>query len=410
MAENKLYEILGVPRGADEQTIKKSYKKLAKEFHPDKNPTAGDKFKDISFAYEVLSDSKKRRVYDQYGLKGVQEGVGEGRMSTDDIFSDLFGCGGGLFGGLAGFGGGMGRRKPTRGEDTVHHLKVTLEDMYNGKTTKLQQSKKVKCSACGGLGGAEGAVVRCRGCRGVGMKIVLRQLVPGLSQQIQTPCEDCQGTGEVINEKDRCTTCNGKKIISEQKILEVHIDKGMQNNQKILFRGESDQMPGCQAGDVVILLQQKPHDVFQRNNDHLHMTTKIGLAEALCGMDIIVRHLDGRHLHVKHPAGHIIRPGDIKAIAGEGMPQYRNPFEKGNLYIKFEVTFPEDHFASEQVLKQLESVFPPRPKLKIPKDSMEVDLEEYDPDHNTSSSRTGKSYSSDEDEMQGQPGLSCAQQ
>ncbi|XP_046736348.1 dnaJ homolog subfamily A member 2-like [Diprion similis] len=412
MADNKLYEVLRVPRTAGDAEIKKSYRKLAKEFHPDKNPEAGDKFKEISFAYEVLSDPKKRQIYDKHGIKGVQEGASDG-FPADDIFSQLFGGGaGGLFGGLGGFGGGMGgRRRSRRGEDTVHPLKVTLEDMYNGKTAKLQLSKNVLCAACAGIGGAEGAVTTCKQCRGYGYKVSYRQLAPGMAQQMQEKCTHCQTTGEIINEKDRCTTCEGKKVVNQTKILEVHVDKGMRESQKILFRGEGDQMPEVQPGDVVIVLQQKPHPTFERSGDDLIMTKSIGLAEALCGASFVVRHLDGRNLLIKHPAGHVIRPGDVKGVVGEGMPQYRNPFEKGNLYINFDVTFPKNHFCSEKVLMDLKTTLGPNiPPTVVPRDAEEVDLQEYDPTHRDSSARSAEAYASDEDEMHQHSGVQCAHQ
>lgn len=157
------------------------YRKLAKEFHPDKNPEAGDKFKEISYAYEVLSDPKKRQTYDKYGLKGMQEGAQDG-FPGDDLFSHLFG--GGLFGGFGGFGGGSRRRQ--RGEDTIHPLKVTLEDLYNGKTAKLQLSKNIICAACEGRGGKVGAVQTCKTCKGSGLKVTYRQLGPGMTQQLQS--------------------------------------------------------------------------------------------------------------------------------------------------------------------------------------------------------------------------------
>ncbi|XP_012262535.2 dnaJ homolog subfamily A member 2-like [Athalia rosae] len=411
MADNKLYEVLRVSRNAGDAEIKKSYRKLAKEFHPDKNPEAGDKFKEISFAYEVLSDPKKRQIYDKHGLKGVQEGGSDG-FHADDIFSQLFGGGGGLFGGLGGFGGGGlgGRRRPRRGEDTVHPLKVTLEDMYNGKTAKLQLSKNVLCATCAGVGGAEGAVSTCKHCRGYGYKVTYKQLAPGMTQQLQERCAQCQATGEIINEKDRCITCEGKKTVNQTKILEVHVDKGMRDSQKILFRGEGDQVPDVQPGDVVIVLQQKPHATFERSGNDLVMTKSIGLADALCGASFVVRHLDGRNLLIKHPRGHVIRPGDVKGVVGEGMPHYRNPFEKGNLYINFEVTFPSNHFASEKVFAELRSKLESGPTTVVPPDAEEVDLQEFDPSHRDAAGRSGEAYASDEDEMPQHSGVQCAHQ
>lgn len=194
------------------------YRKLAKEFHPDKNPEAGDRFKEISYAYEVLSDTKKRQVYDKYGMKGMKESGGESPFGHgDDLFSHLFG--GSLFGG---FGMGGSSRQRQRGADTVHQLKVSLEEMYMGKTAKLQLSRNVICATCSGKGSKSGAATTCRGCKGIGIKVTYRQLGPGMTQQLQSRCADCHGEGELISEKDRCTACRGRKVINETKILEVY--------------------------------------------------------------------------------------------------------------------------------------------------------------------------------------------
>ncbi|KAG6446301.1 dnaJ homolog subfamily A member 2 [Manduca sexta] len=404
MADNKLYEILGVSRNASESDIKRSYHKLAKEFHPDKNPAAGDKFKEISYAYEVLSDPKKRQVYDKYGLKGLQEGGQGGGYPADDLFRHFFGD-------IFGMGGGSRGRGPTRGEDTLHPLKVSLEDMYVGKTTKLQLSKNVICGPCKGIGGRPGSVVSCKDCHGQGIKVSYQQIAPHMTRQYQARCPTCHGQGETINEKDKCPKCKGKKVLNETKILEVHVEKGMKENQKIYFRGEGDQQPDTQPGDVIILLQQKPHDVFQRTADDLVMKHEINITEALCGFEFVVKHLDGRDLLIRHTPGEVIKPGNLKRIPGEGMPQYKNPFEKGDLYIQFDVVFPENNFATEEQLKQIESILPPRPAFVMPtgEDVEEVNLMEY-----TASERgrgREEAYASDDEEqMQAGPGVQCAHQ
>ncbi|XP_045764583.1 dnaJ homolog subfamily A member 2-like [Maniola jurtina] len=405
MADNKLYEILGVSRNASDSEIKRSYHKLAKEFHPDKNPAAGDRFKEISYAYEVLSDPKKRQTYDKFGLKGLQEGGQGGGFPSDDFlghfFGDIFGMGG---------GGGRGRGR-ARGEDTIHPLKVTLEDMYVGKTAKLQLSKNVICGPCKGLGGKTGAVSFCRDCHGQGIKVSYQQIGPNMTRQFQTRCTTCQGQGETIDEKDKCPKCKGKKVLNETKILEVHVEKGMRENQKIFFRGEGDQQPDTQPGDVIIVLQQKPHELFKRTGDDLLMEREITLTEALCGFEFVIKHLDGRDLLIRHSPGEVIKPGDLKGIQGEGMPQHKNPFEKGNLYVKFEVTFPENHFANEEQLKKIESILPPRPVFVMPtgEDVEEVNMMEY-----TASERSRgreEAYASDDDEhMHAGPGVQCAHQ
>jgi len=410
MADSALYEVLGVSSKATDTELKKAYRKLAKEFHPDKNPEAGEKFKEISFAYEVLSDPKKREVYDRHGLKGLQEGVHEhGGFGADDILSHFFG--GGLFGGM---GGGSRRKTRQRGEDTVHPLYVTLEDLYNGKTSKLQLSKNVICSPCNGQGGKQGANITCTSCDGRGIKISLRPLGPGMMQQIQTVCSTCGGEGEMINERDRCKACKGKKVQNETKILEVHVDKGMKDTQKIYFRGEGDQQPGVEAGDVVIVLHQKAHEQFKRQGDDLHMMLTISLTEALCGFCYVLKHLDGRDLVIRHPAGNVIEPGSIKVVPGEGMPRYRSPFEKGELFIKFDVSFPSSHFADEAAIKEIEKLLPGRPAFVQPEGEHveEVDLHDYDASDRRDGGSGSNAYESDDEEggHGGGPGVQCAHQ
>ncbi|KAK7114643.1 hypothetical protein V1264_000669 [Littorina saxatilis] len=424
MADTTLYELLNVRKGAADAEIKKSYRKLAKEFHPDKNPAAGEKFKEISFAYEVLSDPEKRQTYDRYGMEGIKEGGGGGGFGG-------FGGGGGgfggagmfedLFGGFFGFpgmggGGGGGRARRRRGEDTFHPLRVGLEDLYNGKTSKLQLSKTVICKKCSGAGGRAGATARCRTCSGRGVKVTLRQLGPGMVQQMQSICPECHGEGETISEKDKCKECRGKKVVSETKILEVHVDKGMKNEQKIPFRGEGDQLPDVEPGDVIIVLQQKEHELFTRSGQDLYMTKSIGLTEALCGFQFVVRHLDDRDLVVTNPPGEVVRPGMVRTVEGEGMPMYRSPFEKGSLYIKFEVTFPTNNFVAEPQLKQLETILGDRPVVEIPEgeDVEEVNMVSYEDTRGTGGAAArSEAYHDDDDEMgggQGGPRVQCAHQ
>ncbi|KAB5525819.1 hypothetical protein PHYPO_G00144590 [Pangasianodon hypophthalmus] len=385
VADTKLYDILGVSPSASENELKKAYRKLAKEYHPDKNPNAGDKFKEISFAYEVLTNPEKKELYDRYGEQGLREGGGGG-PGMDDIFSHIFG------GGLFGFMGGQGRSRNggrRRGEDMVHPLKVSLEDLYNGKTTKLQLSKNVLCSTCNGQGGKTGAVQKCTTCRGRGMRIMIRQLAPGMVQQMQSVCTDCSGEGEVISEKDRCKKCEGKKVVKEVKILEVHVDKGMKHGQKITFGGEADQAPGVEPGDIVLVLQEKEHETYRRDGHDLHMTHKL------------------------RPAGKVIEPGSIRVVRGEGMPHYRNPFEKGDLFIKFEVQFPENKWISPEKLSELEDLLPSRAEAPIISgDAEEVDLQEFNVSQSSSGSHRREAYNDSSDEEGGHhgPGVQCAHQ
>ena len=248
----------------------------------------------------------------------------------------------------------------------------------------------------------------------MGVKVVIRQLGPGMLQQMQKPCDDCNSQGEVVNEKDRCHSCRGKRVTNETKILEVHVDKGMKDEQKITFRGEGDQQPDVETGDVIIVLQQKAHDLFQRTGNDLFLPLTISLTEALCGFVYNLKHLDGRHIILRSKPGEVLTPGSVKGIKGEGMPIYRNPFEKGNLYIKFNVEFPENQFISEIKLKQLEAIIRERNEpMDIDLEdehTEEVDLHDFDPsnDRMNGAGRSEAYDSDDEDSRRGPGGIQCA--
>ncbi|KAJ3331330.1 Type I HSP40 co-chaperone [Blyttiomyces sp. JEL0837] len=382
--------------------LKKAYRKLALKYHPDKNPDAGDKFKEISMAYEILS---QRDLYDRYGEEGLNDGPGGPGMSPGDLFSQLFG------GGQDFFGGGGGRsRGPRRGKDMAHSLKVSLEDLYKGKTSKLALQKQVLCGPCEGKGGKDGATKVCATCQGRGVKIIMRQMGP-MIQQMQQTCPDCAGEGEIINPKDRCKSCNGKKVQTERKILEVFIDKGMSDGQKITFAGEGDQAPGIIPGDIIIVVEEKSHPRFKRKGDDLYIDVKLDLLSALAGGQFAVTHLDDRVLLVNILPGEVIQPGDIKCIVGEGMPAYKRPYDKGNLFVKFEIIFPPSNWAGIDKIKQLEDVLPARTPADAPPRGAEVEevvLSTVDP---MQQKRANYGHDDGEDEDDNpQPGVQCAQQ
>lgn len=234
-----------------------------------------------------------------------------------DLFSQLFGGGGG--GGFGGFGGGGGSRNaPRKTKDLVHRVHVTLEDLYKGKTTKLALTRNVICTKCRGKGGKDGAVRPCGNCSGRGIKVTLRQMGP-MIQQIQSPCDECSGTGEVINMKDRCTQCKGKKVLPEKKFLEVHIDKGMKGGSTIQFRGESDQSPSAETGDVVIVVEEKPHERFKRQENDLVAEVEVDLLTALGGGAFAIKHLDDRALIVKLEPGEVLKHGKRAFLSGHCM-------------------------------------------------------------------------------------------
>ena len=277
------------------------------------NPEAAEKFKDLSKAYEVLSDPQKRQMYDQYGEEGLEQGGGAGGMAAEDLFAQFFGGGGGAFGSM--FGGGMRNTGPKKAR-TIHHVhKVSLEDIYRGKVSKLALQKSIICPSCDGRGGKEGAVKTCTGCNGAGMKTMMGQMGP-MIQRFQTVCPDCQGEGEMIRDKDRCKKCSGKKTVIERKVLHVHVDRGVKNGHKIDFRGEGDQVPGVLSGDVQFEIEQKPHPRFQRKDDDLFYHAEIDLLTALAGGQVHIEHLDDRWLSVDIAPGEVIGPGKSSLEVG----------------------------------------------------------------------------------------------
>ncbi|KAM9856828.1 dnaJ homolog subfamily A member 1 isoform 1-T2 [Aulostomus maculatus] len=401
--ETGFYDTLGVKPNATPDELKKAYRKLALKYHPDKNPTEGEKFKQISQAYEVLSDAKKRELYDRGGEKAIKEGGGGGGggggsfASPMDIF-DLF------------FGGGSRMHRERKGKTIVHQITVTLEELYNGATRKLSVQKNTICERCEGRGSRKGAAQTCMSCHGTGMQVRVHQLVPGMVQQVSTVCHSCQGQGQRINQKDRCKACAGRKILRQKKILEVHIDKGMRDGQKIVLHGEGDQEPGLEPGDIVIVLDQREHPLFTRKGEDLIMPMELQLVEALCGFQKPVQTLDNRTLLITSHPGELIKPGDTKCVWNEGMPMHRRPFEKGHLIINFSVVFPQANFLPKHRLKELEHYLPVKMEAEQ-QDSMDDDLYIYadleDCDFENRRRHSRQHYYMDEDDYASAGGAQC---
>lgn len=414
--ETAYYDILGVSPNATEEELKKSYRKLALKYHPDKNPNEGERFKAISQAYEVLSNPEKREIYDHGGEQAIKQG--HSGMSSDHSPMDLFDM---FFGG----GGRQRERGPKKGKDMVYQLGVTLEELYNGATRKLAVSRKVVCDKCDGRGTKSPGTgpQSCQSCRGSGMKISIQHVGPSIVQRIESKCNECLGEGEIINQKDRCKNCEGRKIAREKKIIEVHIDKGMEDSQKITFANEGDMEPGLDmAGDIIVVLDEKPHDRFKRcQKNDLLTTLDINLNEALCGFTRAVKTLDDRTLILRTHPGEVTKHGSFKSIPSEGMPLHRNPFDRGNLLVQISVQWPESIDAT--VAAQLEKLLPAKPQIDFPltgENIEEVTMLDFDPrsDRGRGSrggSGRGEAYQEDDDEagysgMHGGPGVQCRPQ
>ncbi|XP_041436143.1 dnaJ homolog subfamily A member 4-like isoform X2 [Xenopus laevis] len=359
--ETAYYDTLGVKPNAMTEEIKNSYRRLAVKYHPDKKPNEGEKFMLISQAYEVLSDPKKRDLYDRGGEQAIKEGgMGEGNFSSPtDIFDKFFGVGSCM-------------NKEKRGKDKFHQLSVSLNDLYNGTSRKITQHKYVICKKCEGRGGKKGIVEKCTWCKGCGVLVLVHQIIPGIEEQRESICFNCGGEGKQINVKDRCKKCSGNKVIHDNQILEVHVNKGMKHGQKFVFTGEGDQKPGVETGDVVLVLNQKEYATYQRQDDNLMMKMEIKLVEALCGFKKPIETMDGRVLLITSYPGEVIKHGHLKNILNEGMPLQRDPTEKGLLIIQFIVTFPHNQWLPVKKLSFLEALLPPREKEEMITDDMKV--------------------------------------
>ena len=382
----QLSVILQVDKSATATDIKKAYRKLAVKLHPDKG---GDEqqFKEVNAAYEILSDPEKRKKYDQNGLQGLQEDGSPGGATADDLFSMFF-------------GGGASRRRstgPLRGEDVNHPIKVGLEDLYNGKTVKLSVNREV----------LDGEPRMCTSCDGRGFVLELRRIAVGMVQQIQRRCPDCNGEGYIF------------KMRKERKLLEIYIEKGMRHNEKVVFRGAGDEKPNVEPGNINFVIQEKDHELFRRKGADLLITKTLSLNEALCGFAWQISHLDGRQIVVESKPGEVIQaeaPGGrpfCKIVPNEGMPSRGNPFVKGNLYVLFQVKFPQDGEISAEAIKQLRRYLPGK-SMDIeykPQDVEVVHLERADARQfgKGGAANSNSAYDSDEDDDGGPQGVQCQQ-
>jgi len=323
-----------------------------------------------------------------------------------DMFNMFFGGGGGPGGG--GSAGGKLKSKPI-----VHKLTVSLEELFNGKVRKLAANRDIQCQDCDGKGGKK--VTKCGDCNGMGVRTRTQRMGPMISQS-QAPCSKCSATGEIVDPKTTCKICNGKKTCRNKKILEIDIQKGMASSHKFRFSGEGDHEPGKEPGDIVIQLEEKPHDLYQRHGRDLSMRMDITLSESLCGLKRVLKTLDKRDIIISTKPGEVIKHGAIKMVQDEGFPTHKDPFNKGRLIIVFNVQFPEK--LNADAAKKIASALPKTPKPESPKASEDVKMEEFDGQGTWGGeSANGAADEEDSDDENGQCGgprfagqQQCAQQ
>lgn len=334
------YEVLGVDKGADEATIKKAYRQLAKKYHPDINPGDKDaevKFKEASEAYAVLSDAEKRRQYDQFGHAAFDGGAGGAGgfdfsgMDMGDIFGDIFGD---LFGGgRRSRGAGNG---PMRGADVRTGIRITFEESVFGCEKELDITLKEECPSCHGSGAKAGTSPEtCPKCGGKGQVVFTQQSMFGMVRNVQT-CPECHGTGKVI--KDKCPDCYGQGYKSVRKKIQVTIPAGIDNGQSIRLRekGEPGQNGGPR-GDLLVEVMISRHPVFQREGYDLYSTETISFAQAAMGGDIRVRTIDGDVLfNIKSGT----QTNTKIRLRGKGVPSLRNKDNRGDQYTTLVIQVP----------------------------------------------------------------------
>lgn len=347
MAKRDYYEVLGVDRNANDEALKKAYRKLAIKYHPDKNPgdaEAEEKFKEIAEAYDVLSDSQKRAKYDRFGHAGVGGSAagGSGGMNMEDIFSrfgDIFGGG---FGGFGGFSQGPQR---ARGSDLRARVRLTLEEIDQGVEKKLKVKKHVHCSHCHGKRTSDpNGTSTCHTCKGQGVVMQVQNTMFG-AMQVQTTCPTCHGEGVIITKP--CTHCHGKGIEVGEEVVSFRIPAGVASGMQLTVRGKGNVAPGDGIpGDLLVVIQEENDPNLIRNGNDLIYNLLIDIATASLGGQVEVPTITGK-ARVNIEAG--TQSGKILRLRGKGLPEV-NGYGRGDLLINVNVFTPTELTSADHKL------------------------------------------------------------
>ncbi|PWK53678.1 molecular chaperone DnaJ [Pleionea mediterranea] len=349
MSKRDYYEILGVDKSANDQDIKKAYRRLAMKYHPDRNPDskeAEDKFKEAKEAFEILSSAEKRQAYDQFGHAGVDPsqggfgGGGAGGASFSDIFGDVFGD---IFGGRGGAGGGHRAR---RGADLRYNLELSLEEAVHGTQAKIHVPTYVTCETCNGNGAKKGSSpTSCDMCGGAGQVRMQQGFF-----SVQQTCPQCHGQGTMI--KDPCGSCSGQGRVRKEKTLSVKIPAGVDTGDRIRLSGEGEAGgPGTQPGDLYVQVHVKEHAIFTRDGNDLYCEVPISFTTACLGGELQVPTLDNR-VNLKVPAES--QSGKLFRLRGKGVMPMRGG-HAGDLYCRVVVETPVNlNKEQKDILRQFE--------------------------------------------------------
>jgi molecular chaperone DnaJ len=350
MAKRDYYEILGVPRNADDDAIKKAYRKLALKYHPDKNPgnkTAEESFKELSEAYEVLSDPQKRAAYDQYGHAAFDArtrasragGFGGGFHDPFEIFREVFGAGGSIFDDF--FGGRHDPTQPQRGDDLRYDLEISFEEAALGSEKEITVSKPDRCDTCEGSGVEAGSRTKtCPTCHGRGQVITAR----GIFSIAQT-CPTCHGAGRVVEKP--CKACHGTGRRDRSSKIKLRIPAGVDTGSRLRSAGNGEAgLRGGPPGDLYVVLHVRAHEIFQRDGDDLLCEVPVSMVQAALGTEIEVPTLHDKAI-IRIPAG--TQPGTLFRLKGKGVKNVHG-HGHGDLHVRIDIEVPT-HLTSEQKTK-----------------------------------------------------------
>lgn len=325
------YEVLGVDRSADAQTIKSAYRRLAKQHHPDRNPgdnKAEQAFKDVNRAYEVLKDPERRNAYDQMGHAAFEEGLQAGAAGPGGFggFGDIFDS---IFRDF--MGGGRRTSRSARGADLQYALSVTLEEAYRGANKTIQFSAEETCERCGGSGAEGNRLATCSTCNGSGQMSARRGMMI-----FQQTCPSCHGRGQVIEVP--CNACHGAGRVRRSRSVDVKIPPGVDDGTRLRLTGKGEAgAPGGRSGDLYVFMEIEPHPLFERDREHLQMLVPIPFETAALGAEVVVPSLDGGRVKLAIPAG--AQNGQKFRLRGKGMPRLQHGGH-GDLYVQISVEVP----------------------------------------------------------------------